>query len=60
VTAELPGLGLPASPPPAVERPEPEPLYGAVEDWVNGQFLPMFRRPLGGEFRWGPPVVAAC
>jgi hypothetical protein len=52
VTAELPGLGLPASPPPPSSRPEPEPLYGAVEDWVNGQFLPMFRRPLGGEFRW--------
>jgi uncharacterized protein DUF4913 len=30
----------------------PEPVYGAVEDWVHGQFLPMFRRPLGGEFRW--------
>lgn len=30
----------------------PQPLYGGVEEWVNGQFLPMFRRPLGGEFRW--------
>jgi hypothetical protein len=30
----------------------PEPLYDSVEAWVNGQFLPMFRRPLGGEYRW--------
>ena len=30
----------------------PEPVYGGVEEWVTGQFLPMFRRPLGGEFRW--------
>jgi hypothetical protein len=27
-------------------------MYGSVEAWVTGQFLPMFRRPLGGEFRW--------
>jgi hypothetical protein len=30
----------------------PEPVYTAVEDWVTGYFLPMFRRALGGEFRW--------
>jgi len=30
----------------------PRPVYDAVEDWVHGQFLPMFRRPLGGEYRW--------
>ena len=30
----------------------PEPMYTAVEDWLAGYFLPMFRRPLGGEFRW--------
>lgn len=30
----------------------PMPVYFEVEDWVSGQFLPMFRRPLGGEFRW--------
>ena len=30
----------------------PEPVYGAVEDWLDGYFLPMFRRTLGGEFRW--------
>ncbi len=28
------------------------PLYDGVEDWVRGQFLPLFRRPLGGEYRW--------
>src|SRR5215470_9129732 len=30
----------------------PEPVYTAVEDWVTDYFLPMFRRTLGGEFRW--------
>ena len=34
------------------DAPPPEPVYGSVEEWVTGQFLPMFRRPLGGEFRW--------
>src|SRR6266516_5251587 len=40
---------------PAVDRSGeevPEPVYTAVEDWVNGYFLAMFRRTLGGEFRW--------
>ena len=30
----------------------PEPVYNAVEDWVIDYFLPMFRRTLGGEYRW--------
>jgi hypothetical protein len=30
----------------------PEPFYAAVEDWVTDYFVPMFRRTLGGEFRW--------
>lgn len=30
----------------------PEPVYTLVEDWVIDYFLPMFRRTLGGEFRW--------
>jgi hypothetical protein len=30
----------------------PEPVYLAVEDWVIDYFLPMFRRALGGEYRW--------
>jgi len=30
----------------------PRPVYQGVEQWVTGQFLPMFRRPLGGEYRW--------
>ena len=30
----------------------PEPLYDSVENWVTGIFLPIFRRPLGGEYRW--------
>jgi hypothetical protein len=30
----------------------PEPVYPAVEEWVTSYFLPMFRRTLGGEYRW--------
>jgi hypothetical protein len=30
----------------------PQPVYTAVEDWLDGYFLPMFRRTLGGEYRW--------
>ena len=30
----------------------PQPRYDALEDWVTRQFLPTFRRPLGGEYRW--------
>jgi Domain of unknown function (DUF4913) len=29
-----------------------EPVYYALEDWLTGYFLPMFRRTLGGEYRW--------
>ncbi len=32
----------------------PEPVYARVQDWVSEHFLPMYRRPLGGEFRWCP------
>lgn len=43
--------GSPAVPgPPALETPEP--AYLALEEWVIDYFLPMFRRTLGGEFRW--------
>jgi Domain of unknown function (DUF4913) len=41
--AGLPGL---------TETQSPEPIYLALEDWVLDYFLPMFRRTLGGEFRW--------
>jgi Domain of unknown function (DUF4913) len=34
------------------DTPPPKPVYDGVEEWVAGQFLPMFRRPLGGEYRW--------
>lgn len=27
-------------------------LFRSVEAWVEGYFVPVFRRPLGGEFRW--------
>jgi hypothetical protein len=30
----------------------PQPVYGSTEEWVTCHFIPMFRRPLGGEYRW--------
>jgi len=48
MTAEVSGAG----PVGGEDSPPPQPLYGSVEAWVRGQFLPMFRRPLGGEYRW--------
>ena len=30
----------------------PEPVYTQLEDWLIDYFLPMFRRTLGGEYRW--------
>ena len=42
-----------ALPPPAADGDEPpDPLYASVQDWVSEHFLPVYRRPLGGEFRW--------
>jgi hypothetical protein len=32
--------------------PPRQPVHLTVEDWVSEYFLPMFRRTLGGEFRW--------
>jgi hypothetical protein len=46
-----PGTG---SQDPGGEQETPEPVYPCVEDWVEDYFLRMFRRPLGGEFRWCP------
>jgi hypothetical protein len=40
------------SPDPHGNGSPPQPVYQAVEDWVTGHFLAMFRRPLGGEYRW--------
>jgi hypothetical protein len=30
----------------------PDPLYPTVTAWVNGHFVLMYKRTLGGEFRW--------
>ncbi len=30
----------------------PQPMCRSVEEWVIRQFLPTFRRRLGGEYRW--------
>ena len=29
-------------------------MYASVQDWVTQHFLPMYRRSLGGEYRWCP------
>src|SRR5712691_8399237 len=48
MAAQLPATGTDGG----EDVPPPQPVYDGVEDWVTGQFLPMFRRPLGGEYRW--------
>ena len=30
----------------------PEPMYDELADWVSDHFVPVFRRTLGGEYRW--------
>ena len=30
----------------------PQPFYSHVEEFVTERFVPMFPRPLGGQFRW--------
>lgn len=47
-------MTAPAAPAGAGPQDVPEPVFESVEDWVAGYFLPMFRRPVGGEFRWCP------
>jgi hypothetical protein len=47
VTADL---ALPPSAPD--DAAPPDPLYGSVQEWVDEHFLPMYRRPIGGEYRW--------
>jgi hypothetical protein len=45
----------PADQMPGVPAPEaPDPVFRRVEDWIDGYFLPLFRRPVGGEIRWCP------
>ncbi len=57
-TPSLPADGIiPGDEDPGIETEtadtdEPEPVYTALEDWLTGYFLPMFRRTLGGEYRW--------
>ena len=44
-----PAPALPAS---GGDQEPPQPVFAGVQDWVSQHFLPMYRRPLGGEFRW--------
>jgi hypothetical protein len=43
----------PAAPPEAHDE-LPEPVYDNVQDWVSDHFIPIYRRPIGGEYRWCP------
>ena len=47
-------MTTPAGPLPGGAQDVPEPVFECAEDWVADYFLPMFRRPVGGEFRWCP------
>jgi Domain of unknown function (DUF4913) len=38
--------------PPTSSEELSEPLFPDVVSWVNCHFVPMYRRTLGGEFRW--------
>jgi hypothetical protein len=49
---DLPGEPAADDSSPDVQAEAPEPVYYALEDWLTGYFLPMFRRTLGGEYRW--------
>jgi hypothetical protein len=40
----------PAAPP--VPGDKPQPRFPTLIDWVETHFNPMYRRPLGGEYRW--------
>lgn len=40
----------PAAPPLPVDKPQPR--FPTLIDWVEDHFNPMYRRPLGGEYRW--------
>jgi hypothetical protein len=45
-------MTTPAGPAPGTDVPVP--VFSVVEDWVAEYFLLMFRRPLGGMYRWCP------
>jgi hypothetical protein len=47
-------MTTPAGPAPGAGTDVPEPVFDRVEDWVEEYFLPVFRRPLGGMYRWCP------
>jgi hypothetical protein len=49
---DLPGEATADDSSPDGQAEAPEPVYYALEDWLTGYFLPMFRRTLGGEYRW--------
>ena len=52
MTDPPPDPGTSPDPVPAADDLAAGPVYYALEDWLTGYFLPMFRRTLGGEYRW--------
>lgn len=44
-TGDIPPAALPVA-------DVPEPMYLELADWVSDHFVPVFRRTLGGEYRW--------
>jgi hypothetical protein len=52
MTDPPPDAGPSPEPVPAGDDVAAGPVYYALEDWLTGYFLPMFRRTLGGEYRW--------
>jgi len=42
----------PAAPGTSTGAEAPEPEFESVEDWIDSYFLPVFRRRLGGQYRW--------
>jgi len=45
-------MTTPADPATGTESDVPLPAFESVEDWIDAYFLPMFRRPMGGQYRW--------
>jgi hypothetical protein len=42
----------PATPGTSTGADAPQPEFDCVEGWIDGYFLPVFRRKLGGQYRW--------
>jgi hypothetical protein len=52
LTHDLEDLATVLAPIPDASSPPAAPVFTSIEDWVDGFFLPTFRRQFGGELRW--------